>query len=57
VALGITIIGIPFALQHLKLAIASLLPIGKTVVDYDTIDRTRGATPPAPLPPAQTGNA
>jgi uncharacterized membrane protein YccF (DUF307 family) len=29
---AITIIGIPFAWQHLKLAGASLLPIGKTVV-------------------------
>ena len=61
VALGITIIGIPFAVQHLKLAVASLLPVGKTVVDYDTLDRTRrnrgGVTPRAPLPPAQTGNA
>ncbi|MBE3938205.1 YccF domain-containing protein [Vibrio parahaemolyticus] len=28
----VTIIGIPFALQHLKLAIISLAPIGKTVV-------------------------
>jgi uncharacterized membrane protein YccF (DUF307 family) len=60
VALGITIIGIPFALQHLKLAVASLLPVGKTVVDYDTIDRARGGgsvTPPVQLPPARTGNA
>lgn len=59
VMLGITIIGIPFAVQHLKLAVASLLPVGKTVVDYDTIDRARGAggvTPRAPLPPAQSGN-
>lgn len=36
VALGITIIGIPFAVQHVKLAVASLFPIGKSVVDYDT---------------------
>lgn len=28
----ITIIGIPFGLQHLKLALLSLAPIGKTVV-------------------------
>ncbi|EPX6935625.1 YccF domain-containing protein [Vibrio parahaemolyticus] len=28
----VTIIGIPFALQHLKLAVISLSPIGKTVV-------------------------
>ncbi len=36
-ALGcaITIIGIPFALQHLKLALASLAPIGQTVVKAD----------------------
>ncbi|RFC44269.1 MAG: DUF307 family [Verrucomicrobia bacterium] len=30
---AITIIGIPFAFQHLKLAIASLMPIGMTVVE------------------------
>jgi len=61
VTLGITIIGIPFALQHLKLALASLLPVGKTVVDYDMIDRSRsagrGSMPPAPPPPARSGNA
>lgn len=28
----VTIIGIPFALQHLKLTVISLAPIGKTVV-------------------------
>ena len=28
----LSIIGIPFGLQHLKLAILSLMPIGKTVV-------------------------
>ncbi|WP_343283923.1 YccF domain-containing protein [Vibrio sp. Of14-4] len=32
VACFITIIGIPFALQHLKLAYISLAPIGKTIV-------------------------
>ena len=31
-ACAITIIGIPFALQHLKLAILSLTPIGQTVI-------------------------
>jgi len=31
--LGITIIGIPFALQHLKLAQLSLAPYGKMIVD------------------------
>ena len=29
----ITIIGIPFGLQHLKLVGASMAPIGKTVVE------------------------
>ncbi|MGB5142348.1 MAG: YccF domain-containing protein, partial [Shewanella indica] len=28
----VTIIGIPFGIQHLKLALLSLTPIGKTVV-------------------------
>ena len=32
ILLGITIIGIPFALQHLKLAGISLAPIGKAIV-------------------------
>jgi hypothetical protein len=35
------------------------LPVGKAVVDYDTIERARGnrgVTPPAPLPPVQTGS-
>jgi uncharacterized membrane protein YccF (DUF307 family) len=41
IALAITIIGIPFALQHVKLAMASLFPIGKTVVDHATIDASR----------------
>lgn len=54
IALGLTIIGIPFAWQHLKLAHISLFPIGKTVVDREvaaevrrrkaglTLDRVRG---------------
>lgn len=33
VALAVTIIGIPFALQHLKLAGLSLAPVGKAVVE------------------------
>ena len=32
VMLAVTIIGIPFALQHLKLAFISLAPVGKDVV-------------------------
>ncbi len=30
--LAVTIIGIPFALQHLKLAMISLTPVGKAVI-------------------------
>lgn len=33
IALCVTIIGIPFGLQHLKLAIISLAPVGKAVVE------------------------
>ncbi|HEX5379110.1 MAG TPA: YccF domain-containing protein [Phenylobacterium sp.] len=33
VALFVTIIGIPFGLQHLKLAIISLAPVGKAVIE------------------------
>ena len=33
VALAVTIIGIPFAFQHLKLALISLTPVGKSVVE------------------------
>lgn len=31
--LAVTIIGIPFALQHVKLALISLAPVGKQVVE------------------------
>ena len=33
VALAVTIIGIPFAWQHLKLAALSLAPVGASIVD------------------------
>ena len=33
VALGVTVIGLPFAWQHVKLALLSLTPVGKTVVE------------------------
>lgn len=33
IGLFVTIIGIPFGLQHLKLAIISLAPVGKSVVE------------------------
>lgn len=31
--LFVTIIGIPFGIQHMKLALIALMPIGKTIVD------------------------
>ncbi len=37
VALAISIIGIPFAWAHVKLALASLFPIGKTIVANDRL--------------------
>jgi uncharacterized membrane protein YccF (DUF307 family) len=42
-ALAITIIGIPFAWAHVKLALASLFPIGKTVVEVDELRLLPGA--------------
>ncbi len=35
-ALAVTIIGIPFAWQHVKLAVLSLTPVGKAVVEAST---------------------
>lgn len=46
VACFITIIGIPFALQHLKLALISLAPIGKTVVPVEQAARARYSNRP-----------
>lgn len=37
----ITIIGIPFGLQHLKLAVLALAPVGKTIVSSDEADSAR----------------
>jgi uncharacterized membrane protein YccF (DUF307 family) len=37
----ITIIGIPFAIQHVKLAVMALMPIGKTVVSKDVAEAAR----------------
>lgn len=36
IALAVTLIGIPFAWQHLKLAGIALAPIGKTIVPTET---------------------
>ena len=38
---AITLIGLPLAWAHLKLAGISLAPIGKTVVDSDVADAAR----------------
>ena len=38
----VTIIGIPFAIQHLKLALIALAPIGKTIVDKELAAAVRG---------------
>ncbi|MFH2130895.1 MAG: YccF domain-containing protein [bacterium] len=40
----ISIIGIPFGIQHLKLAAISLFPIGKTVVSVEVADAVRRET-------------
>jgi uncharacterized membrane protein YccF (DUF307 family) len=37
IGLAITIIGIPFAWAHLKLAGIALWPIGKMIVDADDV--------------------
>ncbi|QKF68318.1 YccF family membrane protein (DUF307 domain) [Arcobacter venerupis] len=41
VACFITIIGIPFAIQHLKLAGIALFPIGQTIVDKEVAFEVR----------------
>ena len=43
VACFVTIIGIPFALQHLKLAGIALAPIGKTIVTTEVAEAARAA--------------
>jgi len=42
VALAVTIIGIPFAWAHLKLALLSLWPIGRTIVSVEEAELLRG---------------
>ncbi len=41
IALAITLIGIPFAWGHLKIAAASLFPVGKTVVTTEEAAEAR----------------
>ena len=43
IGLALTIIGIPFAWQHLKLAGLALAPIGKTIVDSEVATAARAA--------------
>ena len=45
----ITIIGIPFGIQHLKLAGVALAPIGKTIVEKELAAAVRGETAQAEL--------
>jgi uncharacterized membrane protein YccF (DUF307 family) len=37
----ITIIGIPFGIQHIKLAVLALAPVGKTIVTSEAADAAR----------------
>ena len=37
----ITIIGIPFGIQHLKLAVLALAPVGMTIVSIEEADAAR----------------
>ncbi|HEV7556146.1 MAG TPA: YccF domain-containing protein [Kofleriaceae bacterium] len=41
VACFVTIIGIPFGIQHLKLAACAIAPVGKTVVDSHVAEEAR----------------
>lgn len=43
IACFVTIIGIPFAIQHLKLAVISIAPIGQTIVDKEVAAAARRA--------------
>jgi uncharacterized membrane protein YccF (DUF307 family) len=65
VANAVTIIGIPFAWAHVKLAGASLFPVGKTVQDIEVVDealaqlcpRPGGADAPVPVTAADCPKA
>ena len=49
IACFVTIIGIPFAVQHLKLAGIALAPIGKAIVDKEVASAARGRRADAEL--------
>ena len=52
----VTIIGIPFGIQHLKLAGIALAPIGKTVVTKEVAAAARNATANATVADLRRGN-
>ena len=52
----VTIIGIPFGIQHLKLAGIALAPIGKTVVTKEVAAAARNATANATVAGLTRGN-
>ena len=51
----VTIVGIPFGLQHLKLAGLTLAPVGKTVVLTEVADAARRRNGDAAVTAARTG--
>jgi uncharacterized membrane protein YccF (DUF307 family) len=56
VANFVTIIGIPFGIQHLKLAGIALAPIGKTVVTKEVAAAARAATATATVADLRKGS-
>jgi uncharacterized membrane protein YccF (DUF307 family) len=48
-ALFVTIIGIPFGIQHLKLAVLALAPVGKTLVSKEAAEAVRLYAAQAPV--------
>ena len=52
----VTIIGIPFGIQHLKLAGIALAPIGKTVVTKEVAAAARNTTASAAIAGLRRGN-
>lgn len=56
VTLALTIIGIPFALQHLKLAGIALAPIGKTIVSREIAQAARSHNAQAQVARGRTGH-
>ena len=56
IACFVTIIGIPFAVQHLKLAGIALAPIGKTIVDKEVASAARSRQAEADVSRIRRGN-